>query len=107
MNESGKAIIARMTARVAPTQQHKLVVNGYTDNSPIGAGLKQMGVASNEALSQKRAESVMHYLISQGVEPELVSAHGYGEADPVDPNDTAGGRARNRRVELTLEGSGT
>ena len=44
----------------------------------------------------------MHYLISQGVKADLVSAHGYGEADPVAPNDTARGRAQNRRVELTL-----
>ena len=47
----------------------------------------------------------MEYLISQGVKPDLVSAHGYGEASPVAPNTTAKGRAQNRRVELTLGGN--
>ena len=81
--------------------------NGYTDNAPIGPGLKQQGITSNQELSQKRADSVMEYLISQGVKPDLVSAHGYGEADPVAPNDTTQGRAKNRRVELTLQNSGS
>jgi outer membrane protein OmpA-like peptidoglycan-associated protein len=49
----------------------------------------------------------MQFLISQGVRPELVSAHGYGEADPVAPNNTAAGRAQNRRVELTLAPTGS
>jgi chemotaxis protein MotB len=48
---------------------------------------------------------VMQFLISQGVKSDLVSAHGYGDADPVAPNTTPKGRAQNRRVELTLGGS--
>jgi outer membrane protein OmpA-like peptidoglycan-associated protein len=46
----------------------------------------------------------MEYLISEGVQPSLVSAVGHGEADPIAPNDTAKSRAKNRRVELTLGG---
>jgi chemotaxis protein MotB len=49
---------------------------------------------------------VMQFLISQGVKPSLLSAKGFGEADPVASNDTPTGRAQNRRVELTLAGSG-
>jgi outer membrane protein OmpA-like peptidoglycan-associated protein len=45
----------------------------------------------------------MQFLISQGVKPNLVSAHGFGDANPVAPNTTAEGRT-NRRVELTLGG---
>ena len=78
------------------------MVNGYTDNAPIGPELQKQGVTTNQELSQKRAESVMQYLISQGVKQDLVSAVGHGEADPVAPNDTAQGRAQNRRVEITL-----
>jgi len=44
----------------------------------------------------------MQYMISQGVRPSLVSAHGVGEADPVASNSTAEGRAQNRRVELNV-----
>ena len=104
IKESGKDVIAKLATKLAPTQQNKLVVNGYTNNAPIGPGLKKEGVTSNEELSQKRAESVMEYIVSQGVKPDLVSAHGYGEANPVAPNTTAKGRAENRRVELTLGG---
>ncbi len=104
MSAQGKQIIARMAAKLAPTQQNHLVVNGYTDNTPIGPGLQQAGVTSNQVLSQKRAESVMQFLITQGVKPDLVSAHGFGEADPIASNATASGRAKNRRVELTLGG---
>jgi len=102
MKEEGKKIIAKFAAKLAPTQQNKLLVNGYTDNAPIGPALKKKGVTSNQELSQKRADTVMQYLISQGVKSDLVSAHGYGEGDPVAPNTTAKGRAQNRRVELTL-----
>jgi chemotaxis protein MotB len=55
-------------------------------------------------LSQKRAEAVMQYLITQGVKPDMISAQGRGEADPIASNKTAEGRAQNRRVELTLTG---
>ena len=98
----GQQIMARLAEKLAPLQQNKIVVNGYTDNAPIGPALQQQGVTSNQILSQKRADSVMQYLISQGVKSDLVSAKGFGSADPVASNDTAQGRAQNRRVELTL-----
>jgi chemotaxis protein MotB len=104
IKKTGKDVIAKMATKLAPTQQNKLVVNGYTDDAPIGAALKKKGVTTNEELSQKRAESVMAFLISQGVKPDLVSAHGHGDANPVAPNTTGKGRAENRRVELTLGG---
>ena len=100
----GKDLIAKLAPKLAPYQQNKLVVNGYTDNAPIGPALKREGVTSNEVLSQKRAEAVMQYLISQGVKPDFISARGFGEAEPIASNDTAQGRAQNRRVELTLAG---
>jgi chemotaxis protein MotB len=105
MSAQGKQVIAKMASQLAPTQQNKLVVNGYTDNAPVGPALMQEGVTSNEVLSQKRAEAVTQYLISKGLNSNLVSAHGFGEANPVTSNDTAQGRAQNRRVEITLAGS--
>src|SRR5208337_507725 len=73
---------------------------------PIGPGLKRQGVTTNLVLSQKRADNVMQFMISQGVNPSLMSSQGFGDADPVASNDTADGQAQNRRVELTLSGSG-
>lgn len=102
MSPAGQQVIAKFAKQLAPTQQAKILVNGYTDNAPIGPALKRQGITSNQELSQKRADTVMRYLISQGVKPDLISAHGYGDADPVATNDTPTGRAENRRVELTL-----
>jgi chemotaxis protein MotB len=105
MSDRGKQIIAGFAAKLAPTQQNKILVSGYTDNHPIGPALARQGITSNEILSQKRAENVMEYIISQGVRPDLISAQGFGDTNPVAPNDTPQGRAQNRRVELSLAGS--
>jgi len=78
MREQGKQIIANMAAKLAPTQQNHILVSGYTDNAPIGRALERQGVTS---------------------------AKGFGDANPVAPNDTAQGRSQNRRVELSLPGS--
>ena len=98
--------LSKIVPILAPKQQNKVQVNGYTDNVPIGPGLKSQGITSNLELSQKRADTVMQYMISQGVNPSLVSAQGFGEKEPVASNDTPEGRAQNRRVELTLAGAG-
>jgi chemotaxis protein MotB len=105
ISDAGKEIIAKMAKMLAPEQEDKLVVNGYTDNAPIGPALQKQGITSNQILSEKRADAVMQYMVSQGVKSDLVSARGYGETDPIAPNDTAQGRAQNRRVEITLAGS--
>jgi chemotaxis protein MotB len=104
MSQEGQEVIAKLVPQLAPFQQSKLVVNGYTDNAPIGKALQQQGITSNEVLSQKRAEAVMAYLTAHGVKPDMISAQGHGEADPVASNSTAQGRAQNRRVEVTLAG---
>jgi chemotaxis protein MotB len=106
MPATAQQTIAKMAPILAPMQQTKILVNGYTDNTPIGLELMREGVTSNLVLSQKRADNVMQFMTSQGVNPSLVSAQGFGDADPVASNDTAAGRAQNRRVELTLAGSG-
>lgn len=56
----------------------------------------------NLNLSQGRSQSVVDYLISQGIESYRLSAQGYGETKPIDSNDTEEGRANNRRVEFTV-----
>jgi chemotaxis protein MotB len=106
MPADAQQTIAKMAPILAPMQQTKILVNGYTDNVPIGPGLKRQGITTNQVLSQKRADNVMQFMVSQGVNQSLVSAQGFGEADPVASNDTPEGQAQNRRVELTLAGSG-
>lgn len=105
ISADGKDTMAKMASQLAAYQQDHLVVNGYTDNAPIGPALARQGVTSNEILSQKRADAVMQFLISQGVKSNMISAKGWGEAQPVASNSTPKGRAQNRRVEITLAGS--
>jgi len=72
----------------------KVEVAGYTDN--------RGSVAYNVSLSQKRAETVHDYLVTQGVSADMLSAKGYGPENPLADNATADGRAANRRVELRI-----
>lgn len=102
MSNEAKTSIAKIASILAPHQKNKINVNGYTDSTPIGPELAKQGVTTNLILSQKRADNVMQYMISQGVKPDLVAAHGFGEENPVASNDTAEGKAQNRRVELTI-----
>jgi chemotaxis protein MotB len=107
MSAAGQDVIGKLAGQLAPTQQRKLMINGYTDNQPIGPNLQQAGVTSNEALSQKRAEAVAEYLVSRGFKQNVVAAKGWGEAQPIASNDSAEGRSRNRRVEITLAQAAT
>jgi OOP family OmpA-OmpF porin len=69
-------------------------VGGHTDS--VG----DAGV--NLRLSRRRADAIRLFLVSEGVDPERISATGYGEARPIDDNNTAAGRANNRRVEFKV-----
>jgi chemotaxis protein MotB len=74
-------------------------IEGHTDNVPI----KHSGWKSNWELSTARATSVLHYMIDEcGLEPQKLSAIGYGEYRPITDNTTAKLRARNRRVEIII-----
>ncbi len=57
----------------------------------------------NQGLSERRAQSVVDYLVSQGVRPDAVRMVGYGEERPTADNDTRAGRELNRRVEVTTD----
>jgi chemotaxis protein MotB len=106
MPPAAAATIAKMAPILAPQMQNHILVNGYTDNTPIGPQLVREGVPTNLVLSQKRADTVTQFLIANGVPPQMLTSQGFGEANPVAPNDTPAGRAQNRRVELTLASPG-
>ena len=73
-----------------------LAVEGHTDN--VGTDLV------NQALSEKRAESVRNYLVEEGLLATSVRAQGFGKTAPVADNSTAAGRQKNRRVEIVISG---
>jgi OOP family OmpA-OmpF porin len=56
--------------------------------------------AANQALSERRAQAVVFYLVTRGVSPQRVVARGNGPAVPVAPNTTPEGRAANRRTDI-------
>jgi chemotaxis protein MotB len=91
-----------MSAEVSAQQMQISRLQNAVKVSVDSGGLMKLGITSNLILSQKRADDVTQYMISQGVKPSLISAQGFGESNPVASNDTAAGRAQNRRVEITL-----
>jgi outer membrane protein OmpA-like peptidoglycan-associated protein len=79
--------------RAAP-HIRRVSVDGHTDN--------RADEAHNMDLSQRRAAAVVRWLVEHGIEPSRLEAHGYGPTRPIDTNETAAGRARNRRVEFVI-----
>jgi chemotaxis protein MotB len=73
-------------------------VEGFTDNMPINTLL----YPSNWELSGARAASVVRLFVTEGIEPKRMSALGYSEFRPIATNETAAGRAQNRRVVLVV-----
>ncbi|MBV8523923.1 MAG: OmpA family protein [Acetobacteraceae bacterium] len=100
-------VLSKMVPTLSKLQNTNITVTGYTDNTPVGPQLQRMGIANNQDLSLKRAQTAVDFFKSQGVNPSLLSARGMGDANPVAPNDTPEGRAKNRRIEIALAGSGS
>jgi len=74
----------------------RVEVDGHTDSKGTDA--------YNQKLSERRAHGVYDYLSSHGVPASQISGErGFGESQPIDTNDTAAGRQRNRRVELKVQ----
>lgn len=71
-----------------------MIIEGHTDN--VGSENYNFG------LSQRRANSVMTYLVRQGIAPGRIVAYGKGENFPISDNETAAGRQQNRRVEVII-----
>jgi len=72
----------------------RLRIEGHTDS--VGTD------RYNQGLSERRAQAVKDYLVSQGINPNRLETVGYGESRPVDSNEAAAGRANNRRVEFVV-----
>jgi OOP family OmpA-OmpF porin len=94
LTPKGRAILDEMVAALLKLKDRKVDIIGHTDNQ----GLR----ASNQGLSQARAEAVKAYLASHGINSDLLSASGQGQDRPIASNDSADGRARNRRIEFRM-----
>ena len=93
LQPSSEAILSEIVKLMQDNADLKLRVEGHTDN--VG------GAAANQALSQKRAETVKNWLVSHGIAADRLVAKGFGDTKPVADNSTDEGKSKNRRVELT------
>jgi OmpA-OmpF porin, OOP family len=81
--------------RTAAVEDRRITVTGHTDS--VGSD------TYNQLLSERRAEAVQDYLITRGIDPDIIEAQGMGEGEPIASNDAEEGRQENRRVEVTFE----
>lgn len=103
LNRAGRKKLDGIIPAIQGMGESKIVVYGYTDDHPVGKALKAKGIVDNLDLSSKRANEVVRYLISKGINPNVISAKGRGDTHPVAPNTTAAGRSQNRRIEVVVE----
>lgn len=99
LSPRGKETIAQLSAVLATLKDRRFQVAGHTDSDPI----RFSGFESNWDLSNARALQVVRVMVESGVSPSMLSAAGYAEFDPVAANDSAEQKAKNRRIEITLQ----
>ena len=97
LSDDREALMRRIAEALAQVPG-PVLVTGHTDNQPI----RSLRFPSNWHLSEERAKAVRAILVSQGVPAARVSAEGRADGEPLVANDSAGNRALNRRVEVTL-----
>jgi outer membrane protein OmpA-like peptidoglycan-associated protein len=96
LNSAARESLARFAGVVASYPDLKFKIEGHTDN--VGSD------ENNSVLSLRRAIAVRDYLIGQHVAASSIDADGLGSTHPIADNETADGRARNRRVEIVITG---
>jgi len=99
VNAHGREMLAQLATALATFRGRRFQVAGHTDNEPI----RYSGFHSNWDLSAERALAVVGLLIQGGMPEASLAAAGYGEFDPVGNNTAPDGRAKNRRIEITLQ----
>jgi chemotaxis protein MotB len=96
--KSGKAELKKVAAAMKGVTGRVFYVAGNTDNRPI----KTRQFPSNWELSTARALAVVKFFIAEGVDPKTLGVAAYGPYHPIAPNDTAEGRAKNRRIDIAM-----
>lgn len=94
LTPNGMRSVEKLAAFLNEYPQRKVLIEGYTDS--IGSN------SHNQALSERRADSIRSALTGMGIGGDRITTRGYGEAFPVASNETASKRQLNRRVEIIL-----
>lgn len=92
LTNNSKAVLDKVVRTLKENQEIEVEIRGYTDNTG--------SYETNLALSQKRADAVKVYLMSNGIDASRIKAIGFGPENPIAPNTTREGRAKNRRIEF-------
>lgn len=98
VNENGKKVLGQLADVLKDMQKREFLIAGHTDDVPISSSRFE----DNWDLSSSRASNVVRLLKEQGVNPDGLAAAGFSKYDPIAPNDTEEGRAKNRRIEIIL-----
>lgn len=99
VNPAGQDALKQIAGVLKEFSDRRFQIEGHTDNIPM----KSARYPSNWELSTARALNVVHLMIAEGVEAKNVSAAGFGEFHPRADNETAEGRALNRRIEIIMQ----
>lgn len=98
VGKEGEAALAKIADALKTVQGKIIRVEGHTDDVPIGSAQ----FPTNWELSLARAMAVVRFLQDAGVDPTALSAAGYGQYQPIAPNDSPENRSQNRRIEIVL-----
>lgn len=102
IKEKGKEVLLTLAESLAENPDRKIVVEGHTDDVPLGQVLREK-FPSNWELSTARSATVVRFLQENAdIEPERLTAAGYSYYKPIAPNETEETRKQNRRIEIIL-----
>ena len=95
LDADSRVYLDMLARKLSEYSTARVSIEGHTDS--------QNRLGNNQQLSEMRAQAVKRHLEQQGVSASRLTAQGYGDSRPIAGNDTADGRARNRRIELKLQ----
>jgi chemotaxis protein MotB len=101
LTPAGQRVMDKVSAVLAGMGDQRVLIEGHTDNVPIGPELRER-FPSNWELSTARATEVVKYLAAHGVPGENVTAAGRADTVPIASNQSEAGRRQNRRIEIIL-----
>lgn len=96
IDEADRARILAEVGKLKDVTWQTVTATGFTDN--VGS------TGYNKRLSERRAGAIKTYLVGKGLDAAMIETVGHGETDPIATNDSASGRARNRRTEIEFRG---
>jgi len=97
--ERGSDLLSKVVQLAAALSDNRIAVEGHTDDTPVGGAEVYR---NNWELSTARAQSVLNYMVGEGVTPRRMQVVGYADTKPIENNDTPEGRAYNRRVDVVI-----